>query len=124
MKPADWNEHLEPQRPWRHAYWIVEVEVRNVLSQDRFAHDLLSTTALVELLYPVQFAVGGGRAARNRIFKALAALATRGLAEYTTRGEPVKIKRLGKLARPWLWHAPRAQAAEEPNCCPHCGEEL
>ena len=60
-------------------------------------------------------------AARQRIFKCLFALATRGLSDCCTKGEPVSEGKPNymKAKRPWLWHRPT-----EPNGERHHGERL
>lgn len=107
---------LAADNGWQSAYAYVEETVRERLSDpDTVARlhleaDTLSTTALVELLWPEQFAKGDGITARKRLYKALKALATRGLADCAERGvsEERVIGGVKRFARPWRWHAPRA----------------
>ncbi len=120
--PALWNEHLGPAVPWNLAYPIVERETRAVLKHDPRAGEGLTTTELVEILYPEKLAKGDGITARKRIFKALAALATRSLADCASRGEPRRLKHLHRTVKPWIWHLPGALNSEATVAkCPHCG---
>lgn len=121
--PQQWNTALS-DKSWQLAYAYVEANVREFLrDQISLAY---STRELVEAIYPQQFARGDGILARKRIFKALTALATRGLADCCTRGEP-KLNRMKQTIRPWIWHEPRtpnAEAIGNPKLCPHCGGAL
>lgn len=122
--PAQWNIALAPDQGWQSAYATVATEAREYLKTRLAPGDLISTNTLVEALYPAQFAKGEGITARRRIYKALAALATRTLADCCTKGEPKKFGRSPKLVRPNLWHAPRAAAITLPTMtveCPRCG---
>lgn len=121
MQANEWNRLLAEAVPWAEAYPAVEREARAHLIIT--AVDLpfvgISTAELVQALYSEQFAKGEGITARKRIYKALAALATRGLADCCTKGEPRPLKHnKKKLVRPWLWHAPKATETAK---CPHCG---
>lgn len=110
---------LQPTIPWAVAYSAVETAVIATLSEpDTIARlhleqQTLSTKELVELLWPETLARGAGITARKRLFKALAALATRGLAPYCTQGEPTRNKRLGRDIRPWRWHSKKERAGNE-----------
>lgn len=110
MQANEWNRLLAEAVPWAEAYPAVEREARAYL-QISFCGAVMqnmTTGELVEKLYSEQFAKGEGITARKRIYKALAALATRGLADCCTKGEPRPLKHnKKKLVRPWLWHAPR-----------------
>lgn len=121
MTPADWNAALAPHVGWQAAYGTVENAVKLAFASPVLDGQTLSTSALVEALYPEQFARGEGITARKRIYKALAALATRGLAAYATRGPERLLKHTNKLVRPWLWHS---AAPIEVAKCPHCGKEI
>jgi hypothetical protein len=118
--PDQWNAVLAPAISWRDAYKDVEQQTRSMLGTLRDG-DTISSADLVEALYPVEAARGeDALKARTRIFKALSALAERGLGDCCTRGEPVK-RRFGMI-RPWRWHAPvpgRAVAI-----CAGCGRPL
>lgn len=122
--PAFWNVTMAEAVPWQEAYKAVEMAARDKLAG---IERTLTTNELVEELYPEQFAREAGITARKRIYKALAALATRGLADCASRGEPRKLRHAKKLVRPWLWHAPtvelnpEAVAANTVRQCPHCG---
>lgn len=110
MKPADWDEILAPSVPWQDAYAIVEREVRAfILATPAGRVSYLTTDEVVSGLYPEQFAKKEGVTARKRLYKALAALATKGLADCVTRGEPRRLGNTKKMIRPWLWHAPVAK---------------
>lgn len=103
--------------PWEVAYEVVKQRVIEALSDPdtvarlHLEQQTLSTKELAELLWPEALARGEGITARKRLFKALAALAPRGLSEYCTRGEPTRNKRLGRDVRPWRWHSKRKRAA-------------
>jgi hypothetical protein len=127
MTPFDWDKAMAPNVPWQEAYATVERMARAHLEHNPMLDGDLSTADLVDALYPEEWARGEGVTARKRIFKSLAALATRGLAAYCHRGPERKLAHSAKMVRPWLWHAPReanveAQAAGfKPITCPHCG---
>lgn len=115
--PEQWNAVVGPAVTWRDAYALVEEQAR--LHFRKLGAECLSTGAVVEALYPELAARGEvGVKARARIFKALAALAERGLVDCATRGE-LRLNGMGRNVRPWLWHAP------DPNVkrvCPACGK--
>lgn len=117
--PAFWNHRLAPAMPWSSAYRHVEVAAIALLGiNPLYRGKTLSTNELVEALYPAAQARGPESiAARSRIYKALAALAPRGLERYCFRGTPRKLK--GREIVPWLWKAPIRDDAPR---CPHCGE--
>lgn len=116
--PAEyWNPRLAPGVSRRDAYEAVSVAVRAMLSaHPQFKNSESTTTEVVEALYPEAEARGDGIAARQVIFKALAALAERDLKDCCYKGPPRRAK-FGMI-RPWVWHAPRRPT------CPHCGGEL
>ena len=129
MTPVDWNVLLAPTVPWQDAYATVEREARRMLTAYLEPAATVSTTHLADMLYPPDQMRGeAGIAARARIFKALAALAEKGLSDCASRGAPMQKKawRAGKLqqttVRPWLWHAPREK--QPGTICPHCGKDL
>ena len=97
MKPSDWNIRLAPATPWQTAYAAVQEEVEAL----SWPHANVTTNELVEALYPLTLASGDGITARNRIYKALKQLATRGLQDYCTKA--TIPNRYGKFG--WLWHA-------------------
>lgn len=127
MTPFDWDKALSPSVSWQEAYATVGRMARAHLEHNPMLDGDMSTADLVDALYPEEWARGEGITARKRIFKALAALATRGLADCCHRGPERKLRHSGKMVRPWLWHSPReanveAQAANsKPIICPHCG---
>lgn len=119
MLPAEWNRDLAATVPWEPAYATVEREAKAFLSGSVLADSDCGTAELVEHLYPLNLARGeDGVYARNRIFKALDALAKHGLRDYCHKGEP-RLNKAKKMSRPWLWHGPR----ERPKC-PTCGRPI
>mgnify|MGYP003559721779 FL=1 len=128
MTPAQWNALLAPAVPAIEAYKSVEEAARLHLSMNPLFTEVgITTNELVEALYPEALARGDGVLARARIYKALAALATRGLADCATRGQPRKLKHMNKTVRPWLWHEPgekNPEAQDGVKRCPHCNGEL
>lgn len=104
MPRIEWDRLLAPEIEWQRAYRSVGSEAKRVLDALPFAATL-TTAELVEALYPQQYARDkAGLDARQRIFRALAAMATRDLARYASRGEPRQLKKLKKVVRPWIWH--------------------
>ena len=124
MLPAEWNAALAPDVPWRDAYATVAREARQFLVHTPFEN--LSTTELVDKLYPEALARGEGITVRKRIFKALGILAKRDLADCATRGAERRVKFNPKPIRPWIWHSPAEPNPEaiQPPTCPHCGGRL
>lgn len=110
--PPIWDDLLDPRVSHRDAYADVAGIVRRELVA--FNGELISTNALVDFLIGRQEI---SAYTRKRLYKALAALSTRGLADCVTKGEPVKRK-FGMI-RPNLWHKP-AQA----TVCTGCGRPL
>lgn len=124
--PSEWATILAPTVAWQACYPIVEGEVRAKCA-DLLAGETLSTNDLVEQMYPEALARGEGITARRRLYKAIAALAPRGLSDCCSRGEPRKLRHAAKLVRPWLWHMPSERPTEaQPGArkCPHCGGDL
>jgi hypothetical protein len=109
---------LAADNDWQGAYAYVEESVRERLSDPdtvarlHLEQDTLSTNQIVELMWPERFAKGDGITARKRLYKALKALATRGLADCCERGPQVEVVIAGvkRFARPWRWHAPKPPA--------------
>lgn len=125
----EWSTLLHPDIPWKDAYTRVEVEARSYLQQCTDPGEQITTSELVEGLFPEQFARGDGITARKRIFDALAALAKHQLGDCCTRGVPRKLKHRSRMVRPWLWHMPQVEfnpeATVKPGkACPHCGGML
>lgn len=120
-----WNATLAPDVGWKLAYAEVERVSRIMLTARPVPGDGHTTAEMVELLYPEAQARGDGILARRRIFKALDALATRGLADCAHRGAERKVKHGTRMIRPWRWHEPR-QPNEEAlaNVCSKCGRPL
>lgn len=113
MLPNEWNAAMNGT-PWQDAYAAVEREVKAAFAHNPLLeHDTLSTSGLVEVLYPETYARGDGALARRRIFKALQALATRGLSAYASQG-PSKLNRMKVSVRPWFWRQP-APVVIEPD---------
>ncbi len=109
---------------WKIAYAEVEKHAREILTRYSYQRpDGVGTTELAEALLPAEFVRGDGTLyIRRRIFKALAALATRGLADCATPGETIKGKFGPK--RPWRWHAPTPGYVHAPAVCKTCGRPL
>lgn len=98
-----WEEWAE--LGWREFYPQVEAEAKIYLAQAHADHDSpLTTTDLVEGLWPASW--DSPRRLRARVFKALTALETRGMAAWVTIGEPSRLKG-GIMARRRRWHTPR-----------------
>lgn len=107
MIAHEWNAGLAPDIGWQIAYAVVEREVKALFAANPlYEHDTIGTSELVEALYPETYVRSDeARAARQRIFKALQALATRGLSAYAFQG-PEKLNRMKVRVRPWFWRAP------------------
>lgn len=125
-EPAAIDAALAHGVDWKPAYTYVAnlaglfLETRGPRSKP------LGTAELVERLYPVAAARGEeGTHARQRMFKALAALARRDLASYASRGA-VRVNGFGRGVKPWVWHPPTEPNPEaiKPPTCPHCGEPI
>lgn len=122
MTPAQWAEALRPAVPWQAAYKVVAEVTRALLAAEPGGDHYLTTSDLVERLFPEHLARGEGITARRRMFSALAALAKHDLADCATRGPARKMKHLGKMVHPWHWHRPVEKPAEP--CCPTCGQPI
>lgn len=106
MTPIQWNAELAESVGWKEAYPHVEREAKRVLDGLPEGGEL-TTTDLVEELYPSRFAQGEGILARKRIFKALRALIRHGLAGYVTQLEEQVARKgpmKGRYVRPRVWH--------------------
>lgn len=139
MKTADqWAAILAPEKSWREAYPPVANAAADILrlyDPHVSADSVLSTNELVEKLWPLSTVNGLEQVkARQRVYQALKAMATRELADWCRRGEPHKARvpqgRNGGFktieVRPWLWSkygSPHAEAVARPTC-PHCGGQL
>lgn len=119
-----WNAQLHKDVPWQQAYASVEAAVIGLMATPAMAERRLTTNELVEALYPESLARGDGIDARNRIYKALMALAPRGLACYASRGEERKRAHSNIKIRPWIWHAASQPNTEHMQRCPKCGQEI
>lgn len=101
---------LHPGNSWEIAYPVVEHETRALLereTQHTADNPQWSTTELVEALWPEETARGDMILRRQRLFKALAALAEHALSDCATKGEEQRSKfGAGRTIRPWLWHKP------------------
>jgi len=106
---------LRPENDWRTAYAFVELEAKNLLL---IASGTYTTTELADAIYSP--AEAHDPKVRKRVFQALKALATRGLANYVTLQEPQEGA-FGTTRRK-LWHAPRAITPAQ--CCPTCKRPL
>lgn len=99
MNQAQWE--AAAALDWRQFYPVVEAEVKVYLTR----HDATAaTTELVEALWPGHWP--SPVKLRARMFKALTALETRGLARWVTVGEPSRL-RGGLMARRRRWHTPQ-----------------
>jgi hypothetical protein len=120
--PQEWNYELRLEVPTLEAFKLIGQVARAHLEHNVTLDDMVSTTTLVEALYPLAYAKQSeaGMAARGRILKALTAraLGRYDLKDCMIRGvlQPLGIAK--KMGRPCLWHAPR-----KPLLCPHCGQE-
>lgn len=102
LSPSEWNAAMNGTS-WQTAYKVIEVEVATL----SWPSDYLTTGELVEEMYPLKYAEGVGSLARNRIFKGLKQLMTRGLQGYCTPSTiPNKYGKYG-----WRWHAPDRPSA-------------
>jgi hypothetical protein len=99
----DWIKVLDRSEPWQKAYPQVAEAARRVL-KDVPTERPVSTKDLVALLGPVN---SGSREAQkavtNRMYQALAALASHDLEPYVTIGEP-ELTRRGPMIKRKLWH--------------------
>lgn len=112
---------LRPENDWRTAYPFVEAAARKHLDRFKPAQSV-TTTNLADLIYSPDEA--HDPKVRKRVFQALKALATRGLAAYVTLGEPETIG-ASQGARRRHWHpAHTAAAPVRHSKCPTCGQEL
>lgn len=126
---TNWEKALAPDVEWREAYAYVAEYTRTILTG--YDGPDLTTGQLVERMWPK--APGDPGYQRQRLFKALMALAPRGLADCCHRGAERprghfggKAGKVKPIVRPWLWHAPgerHFEAVMRPTC-PHCGGEL
>ena len=115
-----WHYNLRREVHWKDAYAFVERHARHFLESEPTGKNW-TTTELVEFLYPwgVEPNDPEEHHVRQRIFKALAALATRGLSDCASRGTPRQLGQLDakgtpevKTIRPWLWHSPTSPNPE------------
>lgn len=106
---------LAPSVPWQQAYKSIAVRVIEYFEDNPDA--LISSTDLGEALFPLREARGPEITIRQRVFKALAALAEHELKHYATQSTLAK-QLYGKSYYPTNWHAPKDGPVE--LCCPHC----
>lgn len=98
---------LHPANGWEVAYPVVAHEARAMLdSGDEGDNQMWTTEETVEALWPEALARGEMILRRQRLYKALAALAEHELSDCCTKGPERKLKHGGKMIRPWLWHKP------------------
>lgn len=110
-----WNKKLDRSYGHREAYAFVEVEARALLAKYHWQRPAgVSTNELAEALIGDELITSE---ARKRLYKALAALSTRGLSDCVTKGEPVQ-RQFGMI-RPNLWHKPT-----QATVCVGCGRPL
>ncbi len=104
-----WVMAMHPSVPAKQAYEDIATAARKILTS---AKKSISTSELVEKIFPSKEATSPvRRAARDRIFKAMQALAVHELADCAERG-PARKNTYGKMIKPWLWHAPSASNGE------------
>lgn len=125
MGNVDWRAVLAPDQPWQVAYPIVAREVREILADG----PPVTSAVLSILLYPTP----REQKIRERLDRALDALATHELADCAKRGNPIKVRMrspygrwITVVKRPWIWGlwGSRNPEAAETRVCPHCGKEL
>lgn len=101
--------------PQTNEWWLTAAKDQ-ILTEIKHTCDTLegevSTNQLVEILFPDLTARGAGIDRRQMLFARLQSSATKELAAYASRGEPVQ-GRFGQR-RPWRWHKPK-------GACPLCG---
>lgn len=114
MTPAQWTELLA-DKSWPEAYPLIEKLVRATLANVS-ADRSWSTEELVNCICPKAACppahpqssnkLGQPEHAdtRDKLFRALKALAPRGLADCCHRGPARKMRGIGRIIRPWLWH--------------------
>lgn len=123
MTPLEIEVELREEIGWQRAQEVVDQIGRELLASLP-ATQTITTTDLVNRLYPLQAVRGDGKA-RQRLFKIL---------QQVYHGEPVVLKDCrmrgpekrfrGRKVHGWLFHAPRA--TPKPMrliCCPNCQHE-
>lgn len=122
MTPPELNHALRPEVSAREAHALIAQLARaHLVHNVTLDGDMVSTTTLVEALYPQAFVRSDeAKAARDRIFKALTkrALGRYDLADCMTLGPEQRLGTSHFRGQPCLWHAPRKK-----QVCPHCGQE-
>ncbi len=123
MTPIEWDNLLA--RNWRDCYPQVFEEAKRQLGT--YNKDVeLTTTELVEAMYPEQFARGNMIARRQKIFKALkAAQGHGGLRGYWHLG--TERRYMGRPFRPPVWHRyleEHDQGDPHEVECPVCGHKF
>lgn len=98
---------LHPGNEWSIAYPVVAHEARLLLEGTGEAL-LWTTEDVVNTLWPEALARGDMILRRQRLYKALAALAEHELSDCCTKGPERRLKHGGKMVRPWLWHKPKS----------------
>ena len=123
MTPQQWIEKLNPSVPILEANKLIAKVVRAHLIANVLLDDMVSTTTLVDAIFPLDFAKQSeaGMAARKRIFQALSwrALARYDLHDCVTAGIERRVGTLKIMGTPCLWHAPKAVPV-----CSECGRPL
>lgn len=124
MTPQEWNEAIAPRVDNKTAQALIAGMARIHLKHNVLAGDMVSTTTLIECLYPLAYASQStaGMAARDRIARALTkrALGAHELADCMTVST-VPVQGKFGVGYPCLWHAPNAHGVEH---CPTCGQEI
>lgn len=116
------ERELAKDRPWQSAYAYVQECAIDILNRVP-AGQTLDTSTLVKRLYTSQGSYE--EHIHKRIYQALKALATRGLADYMTLGPATVIH--GKIAHRKMWHASQKRPAlpvEPKEKCFNCGKEM
>lgn len=123
MTPQEWIKELAPEVSNRAAQAIIAKFARAHLEHNVTLDDMVSTTTLVDALFPLSLAKQSeeGMAARDRMFQALSAraLGKYDLADCMTRGPQQRLGSSHFKGRPCLWHAPKKLPV-----CEKCGQPL
>jgi len=121
MTPQDWDAALRPEATNPECDAFVALVVRAHLAANVMLDDIVSTTELVQQIYPIEYARASdnGMEARHRLFKCLIRLAKGDLKDCTTRGPVQKLGKYRKPGHPILWHPPHPVAI-----CEKCGRPI
>lgn len=120
MQPKEWDELFTSDVSVKKVQHIVMQQVRIHLAT--LAPGVtLSTTELVEALYPLKVAERSvqGDNSRATIFKIVGKLAREGLEDCCMKSDKPSGTFMGRPRYPWLWFCPA-----EDKLCPTCGQLL